>query len=627
MKQHINIAIDSKYNAHTMLKKYSVIRNSLFNYWSLLFYNKYLYYFFNCFLQRGKKQIAIKIVYYLLYVLKRKTMISPILVLQSALLNYRHILKLRIIKYKRKKIFSYLLLSLNKQVKVSIKYLAKQFSSFNISSTKYTLVERLSIFILNLFFRTPLIFGRFLQHSAQVHKLIQENQKVIKKFKRKKFRKRRRFRAKRRSKFSFKSKFNIRSNGRKKLRSKYGTSSYSIKKKSTTSVNVRRSSMSKRKNMLGKKERRVLKGVKTKAMKRRMKLFSLTRKDLRLLLLKRKKRQLRLKPMKLIKRRIRRVLTRKFTRPLHKRTYIMKKRKISEFNICVKQLYTDLSNGIDFNVLTDINTDRTFFINSNTTTQMRKFFFYVILGKWYKVLEKTYYYLTMPFWHLYNLRTKLLRHKVFDKALVQQIVPQVQNNYTKYLIKYVNNTVAIKQKIKETVTNSQFVVDPLLLSRYVTLYKGKNKLTTSISNKNNITVLHFNNTLININNVLKKKRKIRKKSNNIIKTSSLFSLNLLLKRKKIRTYIRGYRNRIKIKSRVLKLIRIFSLQHIMKQKRRRYLPIINILTKIKRYFYTIIRFRLIRLVWFALRALSLRRTRPLFERTKRSVATRVFLFK
>jgi ribosomal protein S7 len=202
MKQHINIAIDTKYNVHSILKKYSAMRVSLFNYWSLLFYNKYLYYFFNCFLQRGKKQLAIKLVYFLLYILKKKTMISPILVLQSALLNYRHILQLRVIKYKRKKIFSYLLLSLNKQVKVSIKYLAKQFSSFNVNSSKYTLIERLSIFILNLFFKTPLIFGRFLQHSAHVHKLIQENQKGYKKTKVKKFKKRRRRRFK--AKFQFK---------------------------------------------------------------------------------------------------------------------------------------------------------------------------------------------------------------------------------------------------------------------------------------------------------------------------------------------------------------------------------------------------------------------------------------
>lgn len=72
MKQHINIPVDTTSNVHTILKKYSSIRHSLFNYWSLLFYNKYLYYFFNCFLQKGKKQLAIKLVYFLLYVLKKK---------------------------------------------------------------------------------------------------------------------------------------------------------------------------------------------------------------------------------------------------------------------------------------------------------------------------------------------------------------------------------------------------------------------------------------------------------------------------------------------------------------------------------------------------------------------------
>jgi hypothetical protein len=307
-------------------------------------------------------------------------MISPILVLQSALLNYRHILKLRVIKYKRKKIFSYLLLSLNKQVKISIKYLSKQFASFNINNNKYTLVERLSIFILNLFFRTPLIFGRFLQHSAQVHKLIQENQKVVKKYKRKKFRRRRRYRARKQSKFTFKLKF--KRSFRKKVPFLKNTLKLKNKKKNAI--------INKNKLIIIKKKGKKLKNKTMLLKRRKFKLFKLTSKDLRIRLLKRKKKQLRLKPIKLIKRRIRRVLTRKFTRPLHKRTYVIKKRKVSEFVLCIKQLYTDMNGNIDFNLLSDIHIDRTFFINTISKIQIRKFFFYIILGKLYKLIEKKY---------------------------------------------------------------------------------------------------------------------------------------------------------------------------------------------------------------------------------------------
>jgi ribosomal protein S7 len=593
MKQHINIAIDTKYNVHGILKKYSAMRVSLFNYWSLLFYNKYLYYFFNCFLQRGKKQLAIKLVYFLLYILKKKTMISPILVLQSALLNYRHILQLRIIKYKRRKIFSYLLLSLNKQVKVSIKYLAKQFASFNVNSNKYTLIERLSIFILNLFFKTPLIFGRFLQHSAHVHKLIQENQKGYKKTKVKKFKRRRRRR--------FKAKFQFKRWRAKNIIKKNKNIKNKLHKKIKNKLNFK----SKLKNVKKqKKNKYVNKGVRKRIPNFLIKMYK-------------KKRRIykkRLKEFSNLQRRVRKVLIKSFTRPLQRRSYRLKKRKVTDYNFSIKQLYTDAHNSIDFNLLNEIQTSNTFFVNSISRAQIRNFFYYIILGKWYKILEKTYYQMTMSFWHLYNLRTRFLKHYLTSSVSHQELIPQVQNSYTKFLIKYLYTT-QYSRSVNTTKMTSNFSVDPMLLSHYINLYSNKIKSKVVIPTQS--VVLTYKTS----SNV---------KKSDIFSNIKLNSIRCLLQSKRVRTYIRNTISKFRSRNlykRLLLVVRSFYIQNHLKIRKRTYSSVINILLIMRRYFFMLIRFKLIRLVWFGLRAFALRRTKPLFESTKRNIATRVFLVK
>jgi ribosomal protein S7 len=592
MKQHINIAIDTKYNVHSILKKYSAMRVSLFNYWSLLFYNKYLYYFFNCFLQRGKKQLAIKLVYFLLYILKKKTMISPILVLQSALLNYRHILQLRVLKYKRKKVFSYLLLSLNKQVKVSIKYLAKQFSSFNVNSSKYTLIERLSIFILNLFFKTPLIFGRFLQHSAHVHKLIQENQKGYKKTKVKKFKKRRRRR--------FKAKFQFKRWRTKNIIKKNKNVKHKLHKKIKNKVNFK----NKLRQLKKKKNKYVNKEVRKRIPTYFIKMYK-------------KKRRIykkKLKEFSNLKRRVRKVLIKSFTRPLQRRSYRLKKRKITDYNFSIKQLYTDVNNNLDFNLLNEIQTSNTFFTNSISRAQIRNFFYYIILGKWYKVLEKTYYQMTMSFWHLYNLRTRFLKHYLTSNSSHQELVPQAQSSYTKFLIKYLY-TNQYSRPIDTIDMSSSFSVDPILLSRYVNLYNNKIKSQT-VMPKESV--------------VLTYKTQSKTKKIDMCSNIKLNSIRCLLQSKRVRTYIKNKVSKSRARGlykRLLLFIRSFYLQNHLKMRKRTYSSIVNILLIMRRYFFMLVRFKLIRLVWFGLRAFSLRRTKPLFESTKRNIATRVFLVK
>jgi ribosomal protein S7 len=569
MKQHVNIAIDSSFNVLTTLKKYSTVKHSLFNYWSLLFYNKYIYYFFNCFLKQGKKSIAIKLVYLLLINIKRKTMISPILVLQSALLNYRHILKLKIIQYKRKKIFSYILLSLNKQVKISIKYLAAQFASFNISTNKYSLVDRLTIFILNLFFRTPLIFGRFLQHSAQVHKLIQENKKGFKRKKKKwKFRRRRR-----RRKYIPKSKWKRISRLKRiyKYKRKHGQ----------------------------------LKSLLTKSLRRRKQIK------------KRKKR------LRILKRRIRKVLIRSIIKPLKKRRLKTKKRKNIEYKQSIRNLYLDVSNSVDLPLLEDLNVNNNFFIQSVSNPQAKSFYFYLLLGKWYKILEHTYKDMTSSFWHLYNLRSKFLRHRVYKNVLVNQVAPQIQNVYVKYLIKYLNNSKLVQKKLLRTVSSSTFITDPKLSTNLISLLDIKKK----IIKKKKISVIRATklNTKLDINsNKPSLKTYLDKPS----------CTRFILHKKSLRLFLRTQQFKQKkgtlnsvLRSRIIKLIRSIYIQKNIKLRRTKYVPLIHLFVRLKRIFFILIRFKLIRLVWFSLRAIELRRSRPLRLRYRKIIANKAFLIK
>jgi hypothetical protein len=522
-------------------------------------------------------------------------MISPILVLQSALLNYRHILKLKIIKYKRKKIFSYLLLSLNKQVKISIKYLAKQFNAFNTSNNKYSLVERLVIFILNLFFRTPLIFGRFLQHSAQVHKLIQDNKKTFKRAKFKKYKRRRR-----------RNKFSSRWRWKRKTKVKTKKTKFSLKR--STKLN-KLNKIIKKKKIQKKNKQKKVSGHLSRSFKKR----------------KRLRRQKKNNNVKVMKRRIRKVLIRSFTRPLKRKRYKLKKYKLTEFTSTIKQLYVDTNKNIDFDVLNDIQTVNTFFVNSIPHTSVRKFFFCIVLGKWYKLLEKTYYYLTTPFWHLYNLRSRLLRHRLYNKPIVQQIAPQIQNSYIKYLIKYLANPVAAQMRINNVGT-SRYSVDPFLLSHYINMYRRKSKQKITKLNSSAKLILSFNLPQARIHDNIKS-TSTTSTNNTFITSSSIYHF---LKRKSIRKFLKrkqSVRTRVKIKVRLLKLIRSLYMQRMLKIQRRKYLPFINVLLRMKRYFFILIRFKLIRLVWFALRAVSFRRTRPLFKNIRKVIATRAFLIK
>lgn len=146
-----------------------IIVDNLWKYWQLQSQDKYISTFINCFLKRGKKYQSFKLFQNLLKIIKDKIMLPPVFVLQSALLNYKNIIRIRTIQFKKKKFYKFTILDSDRQVHASIKYLSKRFNSYQ-DRSENDLVECLAIFILNLFFKTPIVYGSFLKDSLAIKK-------------------------------------------------------------------------------------------------------------------------------------------------------------------------------------------------------------------------------------------------------------------------------------------------------------------------------------------------------------------------------------------------------------------------------------------------------------------------
>ena len=569
-------------NVPSILKKYNSIRYSLFNYWSLLLYNKYIYYFFNCFFKKGKKNIAIRLVYLLLITLKKRTMISPILVLQSALLNYRHILKLRIIKYRRKQFVSFILLSLNRQIQISIKHLSKQFSSFNLNTNKYSILEKLVVFVLNLFFKTPLVFGKYLQQIAEIHKLIDESRsKGKRKYKGRNKRKRRR-RRKRYSKFKGKIKFKFLRN--KKLRKKFKRQVFKIKW----------ARMTKRQKYLFKLR------IKRKRIKKHMK---------------------KVNKVHLVQRRIRKRFLLSILKPLRKKKYKRKKRKLSDYKYSILQLRSDISINSDLQLINTERVHNKYFVSNFSFKSARLFFFYINIGMWYKLLEQTYSNITSPFWHLYNLRSKFFKQKLYEHVASKKLAPDVNNLYIKHLIKFLNNKELIKTKLSNIKFNTSFTIDNELLLKHIGLYKSK---VLNIYNKKKTYFKKKQNKKIDLNkSISTKKFSLLKKL--YYQRSYIYPIYT---NKKLLNFIRNNkRNTHLVKSKLTTILRLIFNQRYLKLKRRYLQGLIHYVHYIKQHFFILIRFRLVRLIWCALRSISERRNKFLVPRRKKGVAVRAFLIK
>lgn len=518
-------------NQLTYIKKYHFLKHNLFNYWSLLYYNKYIYYFFNFFFKRGKKMYSIKLIYLLLYHLKKKTNLPPILVLQSALLNYRHVLKLKVLKYRRRKVYSYVLLSLHKQVRVSVKYVADQFSKFSKGfGKKYSLIEKLTIFVLNMFFKTPIIYGRYLKDSSHIHKVIQEKQP----------------------------------RGSKNRRSK-------------------RKIKAKKKGNKGKRGNKIKKGI-TRFRFRRKRKFNIFK-------------------------------VRK-----------MKVRKYNEYKLNLWSLYNDFNSPFDLSIISDIDTTRIRQRkNKLYSTRFKyplpyvKFLFYVILGRSYRLLENGYNEYHTTIWHNYVLRsTKLDYFFASDKSKYNvkklDFSEQDQNkkqsdtgndNESKkrereIFFKQLEIFLRHQYSKRNTLGNYDFINENDINSIYYRYnlndYSSIKKLLLSSKKKNSINKYNRRFKVKEFNKAKSKsKKRIFKKDNpfNLFK-----SLSKKKKRKVLKTDITFFLKSLRL---------IIQRSCISKPRRRLTRMLVRFVYMIRRVFYLLIRFKLMKIVWLTMRAFYFKR--------------------
>lgn len=153
-------------NNNNKFINYNIKSNELLDYWQLFFFNKYIYSFFNSFLKKGKKELTLRLIYLVLINLKKKTFLPSIVLLKSILLNFKLFFKINETKFKRKKYYNIIYLSSSNQIKYSIKNLTKYFNEIS-NNDDYmdkseTLVNKLTYFFLNLFFKTREIYGDYL---------------------------------------------------------------------------------------------------------------------------------------------------------------------------------------------------------------------------------------------------------------------------------------------------------------------------------------------------------------------------------------------------------------------------------------------------------------------------------
>jgi hypothetical protein len=473
-------------------------------------------------------------------------MLSPILVLQSALLNYRHILKLKVLKYRRRKIYSYILLSLHKQVRISIKYLAEQFNKFSSANNKYSLVEKLTIFVLNMFFKTPLVYGRFLQNSSQVHKIIKDKQ-------------RRPFKKKNRK-------------GKKKQ--------IGNKKSSELKSNLR-------------KNRRKVKKIKGK--------FQTIRPF-------KKKKGLRAFKFK-----------KRFKRFILKKRY---RKKLNEYTYSLSSLYNDLNTSSDLSIISDIHTTKvkgrknhSYVTKAKYPIPFAKMLLYVILGKSYRLLENSYNLYFSPVWHQYVLKSKKFggispfflnslsstRNLKGNKVDSKEGSPTHQRNlFLKQL--------SIFLQYQSSKDNNQLVnLSQLNLSDaniLLSLYKHSH---THLKRR----ILARQREKMLLQQALATKAKKKRASNKLkkkLRISLLFKLLSLKKKKNI--FFSDRQSFILLVKRVY-----FKLLCKSKKRGKHFLK--GSLYTIRKYFYFLLRFKLMRLIWLTLRAFHFRRVVKL--RTKKNL--------
>jgi hypothetical protein len=249
-----------------------------------------------------------------------------------------------------------------------------------------------------------------------------------------------------------------------------------------------------------------------------------------------------------------------------------------------------------------------------------KLFLYIILGKSYTLLENVYRNITMPFWQIYAIRSKLFMYNIMKNRTLNKNEKDKSNFFIDlhtYLLKSKKTQFydihSLLSRIKSSMVDSQNEnIQSFFINTY--LYKLSSSFSRTRQSMKKRTRLKSGV----VRNKLRKKR---------IRTNNLYKIRRKRMHKSLRIFTRKYvtiTNKL-LKSNVL-LFKNYKFLHLNKLKRthsirRRHLRLSYVKQLMKHYYY-LLRFRLLRTVWRLIRSVMLRKI--LRNRKKSSlVSTRV----
>ena len=156
-----------------VLSNDSNVNNHFINSLQLFFFNKTLYSFFNTFCKNGKKGLTLKLVLLLLNNLKHKTLLSPIVILKSVILNNKFFFKVNETKFRRRTFFSVSHLDPEHQVNYSIGSLNRYLKQV-VSNDNSDIVDTLTKFFLSFFLKDEHVYKDYINDIIETNQSINE---------------------------------------------------------------------------------------------------------------------------------------------------------------------------------------------------------------------------------------------------------------------------------------------------------------------------------------------------------------------------------------------------------------------------------------------------------------------
>lgn len=156
-----------------VLNNDSNVNNHFISSLQLFFFNKTLYSFFNTFCKNGKKGLTLKLVLLLLNNLKYKTLLSPIVILKSVILNNKFFFKVNETKFRRRTFFSVSHLDAEHQISYSIGSLNRYLKQV-VFDDQSDIVDTLTKFFLSFFLKDDHLYKDYINDIINSNQSINE---------------------------------------------------------------------------------------------------------------------------------------------------------------------------------------------------------------------------------------------------------------------------------------------------------------------------------------------------------------------------------------------------------------------------------------------------------------------